>query len=105
MAKEFSVAFYNSKAWKRCRKAYIDSVNGLCERCLDKGVIKNGYIVHHKKKLTPNNINDVNITLGWENLEYLCQQCHNEDEFSEHSNKPKIVRNYMFDINGDVIPL
>jgi len=36
MAKDFAVHFYNSTAWKRCRMAYIKSINGLCERCLKK---------------------------------------------------------------------
>lgn len=79
MAKEFSKGFYNSKAWKECRAAYIKSVFGLCERCG-----KLGYIVHHKEKLTPQNINDPGVTLNWGKLEYVCLDCHNKDEAGEH---------------------
>ena len=79
MAKEFAKQFYNSTAWKKCRKSYISSVHGLCERCLKEGRLVNGYIVHHKILLTPNNIGDVNITLNHKHLEYVCKECHDEE--------------------------
>ena len=47
-------------------KAYV------CERC--GGVAT---ICHHRKHLTATNITDPNIALGWDNLEALCQECHN----------------------------
>ena len=75
MAKEWAKAFYKSKEWKECRAAYIQSVNGLCERCLKKGIVNPGYIVHHKIHLTPENINNSEITLNWDNLEYVCKEC------------------------------
>ena len=74
MAKEYAKAFYNSAAWIKCKNSYIKSVHGLCERCGEPG-----YIVHHKKYITPKNINDPSITLNHDNLEYLCQKCHNEE--------------------------
>ena len=90
MAKQFAKQFYNSTAWKKCRKSYIASVHGLCERCLKEGRLISGYIVHHKIVLTPNNIEDVNVTLNHEHLEYVCKECHDE----EHGvgSKGKIVR-------------
>ena len=72
MAKEFAKKFYRSKAWLKCRAAYITSVFGLCEKCQ-----RPGYILHHKKELTPENINDPEIALGFDNLQYLCLDCHN----------------------------
>lgn len=96
LAKEFAKKFYNSKQWKKCREAYIKSVYGLCERCG-----KPGEILHHKKYLTPENMNDSNITLGWDNLEYLCQDCHN----AEHHSKNEIIGNqYLFNEDGNIIP-
>jgi len=74
MAKDWAKAFYKSAAWLKCRAAYIQSVFGLCEKCG-----RPGWIVHHKIKLTPGNINDPNVTLNWDNLEYLCQDCHNRE--------------------------
>lgn len=72
MAQDFAKAFYNSQAWQDCRDGYISSVHGLCEDCQ-----KPGYIVHHKERLTPENINDPDVTLNWEKLKYLCLECHN----------------------------
>ena len=66
MAKPWAIQFYKSRVWLDCRAAYIQSVFGLCEKCR-----RPGWIVHHKEKLTPANINDPNVTLNWEKLEYL----------------------------------
>lgn len=96
MAKEFSKAFYNSKAWIDCRDGYIKSVYGLCERCE-----RPGYIVHHKKILTQENINDPNITLNWDSLEYLCLDCHNKEH---HKNKEGLIRKGLeFDKFGNLV--
>ena len=81
--KEFSKAFYKSRAWLKCRDSYIKSVGGLCERCLANGLIVPGYIVHHKCYLTPENIKDPSVTLNFDNLEYLCVDCHNKEHFKE----------------------
>lgn len=100
MAKEFAKAFYRSKAWKDCRKGYISSVDGLCERCLTNGNYKPGKILHHKKYLTPENINDPYVTLNWSNLEYVCQDCHN----LEHHGKYLAIReDVTFDAEGNLI--
>lgn len=119
MAKEFAKKFYNSAKWQRCRAAYIKSVNGLCERCLAKGKIVPGYIVHHKEQLTPDNINNPEITLCFDYLEYTCKICHDEEHgvcvaqpavregigFDEHGQlveitPPKIARGAIFSKTG-----
>lgn len=69
-------AFYGSRAWKNTRKAYAKSVGNLCERCLRQGIIKPGYMVHHKKHLDADLVNDPNVALSWDNLELLCRDCH-----------------------------
>lgn len=74
--KEFAESFYKSKAWQQCRNSYAKSVGGLCECCLKRGLVKSGEIVHHKVKLSPENINDPAVTLSWNNLELLCRDCH-----------------------------
>lgn len=100
MAKEFAKKFYRSKAWLNCRAAYKESVNGLCERCLAKQKIRPGKILHHIKYLTPNNINDPYISLNWDNLEFVCQDCHN----SEHHNENGSMReDVMFDEYGNLV--
>lgn len=40
--------------------------------------------VHHKKHLTPKNINDPEITLNWDNLELLCLDCHRKEHDKGH---------------------
>ena len=65
MAREFAKSFYNSAAWKKCRLAYIAYRKrvdgGMCESCHEVA----GYIVHHKTELTPENINNPDIALGF----------------------------------------
>lgn len=78
--KEFAKKFYKSKTWKKCRASYISKRRmidgGLCEICGKRL----GYIVHHKKALTPENIGDPEISLSHDNLEYVCKPCHDEEE-------------------------
>lgn len=97
MAKEFSESFYKSKTWQKCRAAYIKSVGGLCEDCLAKGIYRPGKVVHHKKIITKENIQDPTITLNWDNLRYVCQDCH----AYEHSTKAN--RRYLVDEKGNVV--
>ena len=68
----------------------MESKSNLCEKCLARGVIQPGskeqpLEVHHKIPLTPENIRNPEITLGWNNLQLLCKQCHDE----EKERKPK----------------
>ena len=74
--KEYAAGFYSSKAWQRTREAYKKSVGGLCEICWSKGILKPGEIVHHKTHISPDNINDPEITLSFNNLQLVCRDCH-----------------------------
>ena len=85
--------FYSSKRWKRARQIRIAYANGLCEKC---GAI--GTEVHHIIHLTPENINDPNITINQDNLILLCNECHNK----EH-NRFEGKRDLEFDGDGNVI--
>ena len=96
MAKPWAEAFYKSRAWRNCRDAYVKSIGGLCERCLTKGLYVPVDIVHHKTYITPENINNPNITLSFDNLEGVCRNCHAE----EHN---KRTRRYKVDEYGRVI--
>lgn len=96
--KEYAKGFYKSAAWKRARQQVITRSNGLCERCKARGIYKPGYIVHHKEYITPGNISNPNITLNLDNLEYLCEDCHNK----EHKAKPN--NRYRFDSDGKLLP-
>lgn len=98
--KPLAEKFYKSKAWHKCRTAYITSVQGLCERCRRRGIATPGKIVHHKRPLTPDNINDHSISLNPANLEYLCQECHNIEHYQKYGNTR---RGLAFDTNGQLV--
>ncbi|MFW6030871.1 MAG: HNH endonuclease [Halanaerobiales bacterium] len=105
MAKEFSRAFYKSKEWRECREAYIKTVNGLCETCLEEGIIKPGKILHHKIYLTPENINDPEITLNWDNLKYECKECHDKHEGHGVGKDVEVTREGLsFNEYGELVP-
>ena len=93
MSKIYARDFYNSMAWINTRKAYFNYRNKKCERC---GGI--GAIVHHKKYLTPKNINDINITLNFDNLELLCRECHEK----QHRPRDNHAEDVMF-VNGKLV--
>lgn len=78
MSAPWARSFYGSVQWRKCRQGFISYKRGLCERCLAKGLITPGRQVHHKVYLTPENINDPKVSLNWDNLELLCEKCHEE---------------------------
>lgn len=100
LARDFAKDFYNSGAWRRCRKAYIKhriSIDGgMCEVCRENL----GYIVHHKIWLSPENIDNPDIALSFDNLRYECQTCHNREEETARKGG-----RYIFDGNGTLVPL
>ena len=96
--RDFAKDFYSSRAWQETRRAYRKSVGGLCERCYRAGRYKAGEIVHHKIPLTPQNITDPALTLGWNNLELLCRDCHGEVHGS-------VEKRYTVDNLGRVVCL
>lgn len=93
--KSIDKTFYNSKAWKVCRAAYLAS-HSLCERCLKKGEIAPAEIVHHVIHLNKSNVHDPSITLNPDNLEALCMTCHNQEHFAEQT-----PRRWSFDEYGE----
>ena len=102
MAKPYAKPFYDSPAWQACRKGYIakriKEDGGLCEACHDRA----GYIVHHKIMIDESNINNVNVTLNYDNLQYVCKRCH--DRMENHFVRSRGVQvRYVFDENGQPI--
>lgn len=112
MAKSFSERFYHSQKWKRCRANYIEHRRlidgGMCERC-GKEV---GEELHHKIVLTPENINNPEISLGDDNLVWLCKNCHFEvhRELIMKSFRRKTYRKILqdgcyFNDEGQLVPM
>lgn len=64
-----------------------------------RGIYKPGYIVHHKEYITPGNISNPNITLNLDNLEYVCEDCHNKEHKAAHT-----PMRYQYDANGNLLP-
>ena len=94
MAKPWAKAFYNSAAWQQTRAAYIASQHGLCERCRRAGLI-----VHHRKPLRPQDMDNPDRTLSFANLELLCHRCHD----LEHM-RPGQQQRCRFDAAGNILP-
>lgn len=83
--------FYGSTAWKKQRKYRLQMDNYRCARC--GGVAVD---VHHKIKLTEENISNLEISMYLDNLESVCRECHNKET---HGKK----HDYMFDECGNLI--
>lgn len=88
--KDYAKDFYTGKPWKKISRLYMARQHYVCERC---GGI--GTICHHKKYITPWNINNPAVTLSMDNLECLCHECHNQ----EHSAK---MSRAIFDGDGNM---
>ena len=88
--------FYHSIQWTNTREAYRRQAGGLCERCYKKGIIKAGAEVHHKTRLTEQNVSDPSVSLAFDNLELLCTACHH----AEHRKRKR----YRVGENGEIDP-
>lgn len=93
--KEWARWLYTSISWRKTREAYIATQFALCERCG-----RPGDILHHKEYLTPDNIHDAEIALGWDNLELLCHYCHNAEHFGT---REVIDTGLIFNADGEIV--
>lgn len=71
--------FYHSAAWKRARELIKIRDNGLCQSCLGDRRLTVGTIVDH---VIPVKVN-WNLRLTEDNLQLLCQGCHNKKTAEE----------------------
>ena len=92
-----SFPFYKTRAWKECRAAYLHKVNGLCELCMEHGIIRPADIVHHKITLDDEKARDPEIALNFDNLQAVCIDCHNALHFRKAPKKRYEI------INGAVV--
>ena len=111
MAQEFARSFYSSKRWQNCRNEYMKKAHYLCENCLAKGIYRPAKYVHHIEELTPFNINNPEIALGFDNLMAVCRECHDEyhdnhgrwSKVNEAKRKARDAsQRYFVDKNGKV---
>ncbi|KEK17354.1 endonuclease [Bacillus manliponensis] len=67
--------FYDSKAWRDCRKLALIRDNYLCQECLNNDSIISADMVHHIKERTDH----PELALALDNLVSLCNACHNKE--------------------------
>lgn len=109
--KPFAKSFYHSSAWQSCRSAYISERRkidgGICEQCREAP----GEELHHTTFLTPQNINDAEVSLNPEKLQWLCKDCHFKAHrkaimqgFEKRRNKRILTNGVYFDESGQPVP-
>jgi thymidine kinase len=100
MAKPFSKWVYASAQWEKVRKLVLIRDYHLCVHCGEAA-----WGVHHIIELNADNINDMDIVFGMDNLESICKTCHDESE--DHSfvfkKNNATSSGFTFDDNGDII--
>ena len=104
----FAHQFYHSRAWQGVRSLVWDRAHGLCERCMERGIVKPADVVHHTIPLSPENMDDPDITLNPKRLVALCNDCHTEvhqelgiGAMNGNKQKPRVG----FDEEGNVVRL
>lgn len=106
--REFTNNFYGRIAWKEIRDATMRRDHWLCQDCLAKGMYVPAEEVHHIIPLTPENINDVRISLSMNNLISLCRECHKQRHIAMSEGKAQNLgerrkRRYSVDAFGNVV--
>lgn len=95
MAKEWAKRFYQSSNWINTRDYIMSKYFYVCQKCYHKPA----EIVHHIIWLTPNNINDPNITLNEKNLIPVCRECH----ALIHEGVSSTSEEVMFNASGELV--
>lgn len=72
-------SFYTSSRWQKFRVTIIAERGPVCETC-GKVIAdpKDCELDHYPTELTPENVNDVNVSLNPENIKVRCNDCHNK---------------------------
>jgi predicted kinase len=71
----------------------------VCEECLLNGEMSPISIVHHTIELTPENINNPEVALNFDNLRGLCLDCHNKTHYEESSYE-HLYHNEIYEIQN-----
>tara|TARA_R110000737_G_scaffold37384_2_gene57161 strand:+ start:1755 stop:2096 length:342 start_codon:yes stop_codon:yes gene_type:complete len=82
-------SFYNSKGWRMTRKFYIKA-NPLCEICKRNNITKESQMVDH---ITP--INNGGQKIDHNNLQALCNKCHNTKSAKEGVEYRSGIKKYI----------
>lgn len=100
MAKDYARPFYDGAEWRKTREAYLSSQNYICEDCGGAACI-----VHHMKPIKPWNVSDPRVTLNWDNLKAVCDQCHKAEHAKDKKYRGQAARlnGIAFDEEGNAI--
>ena len=90
-------SFYKSARWRYVSSLYLDSVNRLCEKCLEEGRLTPAKLVHHKIHMNKQTVQDDSLAYGFENLQALCLNCHNTIHYGK-----SLPRRYQI-IDGELV--
>lgn len=71
-------SFYASERWQKFRIVIISERGLKCEYCGDLVANVGDLTLHHMIELTPENVNDVNISLNPNNVLVVHHDCHNK---------------------------
>lgn len=102
MAQSWAIPFYSSSLWKKQREYILKRDNFICT---EPACHRTATEVHHIVELTENNINDINICLGEDNLRSLCHECHTRITKEMNSKGNGILESITFDADGYPVPL
>lgn len=95
-------SFYRSKEWSDFRfyliaKRQNENNEIICEHCHKPITKLYDVILHHKKELTLDNVNDVSVSLNEDNIMIVHNACHNEI----HSRWGRYTRHKYLVCGGD----
>lgn len=87
-----SKQFYESNAWKKCRRLALIRDNYLCQDCLERKQITKADMVHHVIELK----DDKTKALDLNNLRSLCNSCH--EKHHNRRGQPKRKVSHKIDV-------
>lgn len=76
--------FYHTKQWRKFREVVIgqeleEKGEIICSECGKPILERKDLIVHHKQRLSDENVGDASISLNRDNVEFLHRQCHERE--------------------------
>lgn len=88
--------FYSSDTWRTLRLVMISQRGLKCQYCGQRVAHAEELTLHHKIELTPDNVNDANISLNPDNLLLVHSDCHNQI----HPHASRAVQRQVFIVFG-----
>lgn len=76
---------YRTQRWKALRQRVLKRDGFTCTSC--KNIVPKNAHVDHITPITPDNLNNEDVTFNIDNLQTLCHGCHNRKTGFEKSNK------------------